>query len=91
MDKIESLEKRLEAIEKRNSRVEADKAWEGSLTRKLLIIICTYLIIASYLYFVVGIKTPWIDAVVPAIGFFLSTLAFPYVKKLWKQHIYKNP
>ncbi len=89
MDKIESLEKRLEAIEKRNSRVEADKAWEGSLTRKLLIIILTYLVIASYLYFVVVID-PWINAIVPALGFFLSTLAFPYVKNLWKKYVYQK-
>lgn len=89
MDKLSAIEKRLESIEKRNNRVEADKAWEGSLTRKLLIIICTYLIIASYLYFVVGID-PWINAVVPAIGFFLSTLAFPYFKTLWIKYIYKR-
>lgn len=84
-----TLEERVSAIEKRNSRVEADKAWEGSLSRKLLIIICTYLIIASYLYFVVGID-PWINAVVPSIGFFLSTLAFPYFKALWIKYIYKS-
>ena len=89
MDKIESLEKRLEAIEKRNSRVEADKAWEGSLARKLLIATLTYLVIASYLYFVVGID-PWINAIVPALGFFLSTLAFPYLKNIWIKYIYKK-
>jgi hypothetical protein len=89
MDKLESLEKRLDAIEKRNSRVEADKAWEGSLTRKLLIIVLTYLVIASYLYFIVGID-PWINAIVPAFGFFLSTLTLPFVKNLWIEYLYKN-
>lgn len=88
MENLESLEKRLEAIESRNKKVEADKAWEGSLTRKLLIITLTYLVIASYLYFVVGID-PWINAIVPALGFFLSTLAFPYFKTLWIKYIYK--
>jgi hypothetical protein len=32
-----SIEERLEKIEKRNSRVELDKAWETSWTRKLSI------------------------------------------------------
>lgn len=89
MDKIESLEKRLDAIERRNSRVEANKAWEGSLSRKLLIIVLTYLVIACYLYFIVGID-PWINAIVPAIGFFLSTLAFPFVQNFWIKYVYKK-
>ena len=89
-DKISKLESRIETIEKRNSRVEANKAWDSSFSRKLLITISTYLIIAAYLYFVVGID-PWTNAVVPAIGFLLSTLAFPFIKDLWIKYIYKKP
>ena len=35
---MEALEKRIKKIEERNKKVELDKAWEGSKTRKILII-----------------------------------------------------
>lgn len=76
------LESRIKAVEDRNLRVEVDKAWEGSWTRKLSIMVLTYLVVAAYLYFVVKID-PWINALVPVIGFFLSTLTVSLVKKIW--------
>jgi hypothetical protein len=76
------LETRIKIIENRNKRVEADKAWEGSWARKLSIMALTYLVVAAYLYFVVKIN-PWINALVPVIGFFLSTLTVSLVKKIW--------
>lgn len=76
------LEDRIRNIEDRNKRVEADKAWEGSWTRKISIMALTYLVVAAYLYFVVKID-PWINALVPVIGFFLSTLTVSLVKKAW--------
>ena len=38
-DKLKELEKRINDIEKRNKRVEGDKAWETCILRKILIII----------------------------------------------------
>lgn len=84
-----TLEEKVTKIEERNRRVEADKAWEGSWTRKILLMIFTYLAIAFYLKFVVRID-PWVNAIVPAIGFLLSTLTLPWFKKLWIQLIYKK-
>ena len=83
-----SIEERLEIIEKRNRKVEQDKRWERSYTRRILIIIFTYLAIALYLKFIVGIN-PWINAIVPTVGFLLSTLTLPYFRKLWETHIDK--
>ncbi len=83
---MKSIEERIEAIEKRNRKVEVDKAWETSATRRILIIVFTYLSIALYLKFIVGID-PWINAVVPSIGFLLSTLTLPFFKKLWEKYI----
>ena len=77
-----TIEQRLEAIEARNKRVENDKAWEGSWTRKLLIVVFTYVTIGMYLKFIVGID-PWINAIVPTIGFLLSTITLPYFKQVW--------
>lgn len=89
MDKIDELEKRIGKIEIRNKEVELNKAWETSLTRKILIFIFTYLAIALYLKYVVGID-PWINAIVPATGFLLSTLTLPWFKELWSKYFYKN-
>lgn len=84
-----SIEERIELIENRNKNVEKDKDWETSYTRKVLIAFFTYLAIALYLKFIVGID-PWINAIVPSVGFLLSTLTLPYFKTLWKKYIYKK-
>lgn len=89
MSSLSDLESRVAAIEKRNQEVELNKAWEGSWTRRILIVIFTYFSISLYLYFIVGID-PWINAIVPALGFLLSTLTLPYFKKWWSMRIYKK-
>ena len=76
------LEKRLAAIEGRNAKVEANKAWETSWTRRALIACVTYLSIGVYFAFI-GISNPWLNAVVPTVAFLLSTLTLPYLKKIW--------
>ena len=78
----EDVQKRLEALEKRNSNVEADKAWETSWVRRLSIMALTYLVVVGYLALVVRIE-PWINALVPVIGFLLSTLTISLLKQRW--------
>jgi hypothetical protein len=73
---------RVEQLEARNKRVEADKAWETSWQRRVAIMVLTYLVVVCYLYFVVHIN-PWINALVPVIGFFLSTLTVRLLKREW--------
>ena len=82
MNKTQSLEKRIEEIESRNKRVEEDKAWETSYTRRLLLIAFTYVSIGLYLN-VIQVKDAWLNAIVPSIGFLLSTLTLPFFKNLW--------
>ena len=82
MATIADLEKEIEKLKERNKRVEIDKGWETSLIRKILLAVFTYVSIALYLKFIVGIE-PWINAVVPSIGFLLSTLTLSYFKNLW--------
>jgi hypothetical protein len=76
------LQQRIERLEARNQRVEADKAWETSWMRRLSIMALTYIVVCFYLHFVVHIN-PWINALVPVIGFFLSTLTISLLKKQW--------
>ena len=82
MVNIADLEKEIEKLKERNRRVEIDKAWETSLTRKGLLIIFTYLAIGFYLN-AINVPNPWLNAIVPSIGFLLSTLTLSYFKNLW--------
>lgn len=81
-----SIEERIAIIEARNIKVENDKAWETSWARRVSIMILTYIVVVVYLQFVVHID-PWINAIVPVIGFLLSTLTISALKKQWlKRH-----
>lgn len=80
--KIKELEKKIMEIEKRNKRVEADKAWETSFLRKILIIIFTYVFAVLYLK-IADTTNPWFGAVVPCVGFYLSTQSIKIVKTWW--------
>ena len=80
---VEDLVKRIEKIEERNKRVELDKAWETSFVRRGLLIMFTYLAIGLYMY-AINIGNPWQNAIVPSLGFFLSTLTLPFFRKLWE-------
>ena len=83
------IEKRIADIEDRNRKVEADKDWETSKTRLLILMFFTYLSIGLYLQ-VIGIDNPWLNAIVPTVGFFLSTLSLPFIKEYWSNHLYKK-
>lgn len=84
-----NLEDRIEKIEKRNSSVEANKAWETSWSRKIVLIIFTYVAVGLYLQ-VIQVEKPWVNAIVPSLGFLLSTLTLPWIKEWWIKNIYKN-
>lgn len=86
---LKKLQEEIEAIKERNHRVELDKTWETSYTRKALLIIFTYLAIGFYLR-AINISRPWLNAIVPAIAFLLSTLTLPFFKKVWQKYIYKE-
>jgi len=73
------LESRLAQIEKRNQSVERDKAWETSMLRRSLITVLTYFLVLLYLY-ITKSDRPYLTAVVPALGYFLSTLVLTQVK-----------
>lgn len=84
-----NIEKEIKSIKERNARVEADKAWETSLFRKICILIVTYFL-AWLLMVITGTPKPYLNALVPTLGFFLSTLTLGFAKSLWLKKIYKN-
>lgn len=81
---MKSLEERVAAIEARNKKVEEEKAWEISLTRRVSIAVLTYGVIVAYM-FVINNDNPWINGAVPVVGFLLSTLAMSWVKSIWQR------
>jgi len=86
---LSELKSEIEKIKQRNRKVEADKAWETSLTRKISVIILTYMVIVITLYFL-NLPNPFINAIIPALAFFLSTLTFPLFKNFWITKIYNK-
>ena len=79
---IRNLELDIEEIKERNKRVELDKAWEISLSRKITIAILTYIVVVVFFYFA-GLPKPFVNSIVPALAFLLSTLTLPLFKKMW--------
>jgi hypothetical protein len=80
--KDNDLLQRIEKLETRNRRVEGDKAWETSWLRRISIMVLTYLVVVIYLRFVVHIS-PWVNALVPVLGFAASTLTLSLLKQTW--------
>ncbi len=78
MDTNESIQ----ALQERNKRVEADKAWEGSWTRRGFIAILTYATAVCILW-VTGNDNAFIAALFPPAGYILSTLTLPPLKRWW--------
>ena len=78
----QDLNKRIEVIEARNKKVELDKAWETSSARRILIVTLTYLVMAVFMM-AADIDRPFVNALIPAAGFGLSTLTISYVKDRW--------
>ena len=65
----------IEKIKERNKRVELDKAWETSWTRKICICILTYIVVVIYSYLINKNNNIWLSSLVPVIGFTLSTVS----------------
>lgn len=84
------LEKRVSGIEARNKRVELDKRWETSLTRRISICILTYIVVLLFSYFVNKSNNIFLSSLVAVIGFTLSTLSVSLIRKIWLNVINKG-
>lgn len=89
MATLEQLEKEINLIQERNKRVETEKAWETSWTRRLIVVMLTYTVI-SLVFFSIGTPNPLKNAIVPSIAFILSTLSGPFIKKFWLKFIHRR-
>jgi len=83
------IELTVELAKERNKKVEAEKAWETSFFRKILIFVFTYFLAFVFMY-VVELEKPWLGAFVPSLGYALSTFSIPGIKKWWISKKYKK-
>ena len=79
------IEKEIRKIQQRNARVELDKKWEGSWTRKLTICVLTFVVVLIYNQLVSQRINVVLSSLVPVMGFFLSTLSLGYIRNIWEK------
>ena len=82
-----SLEERVNKIEERNKKVELNKSWETIWTRRICIMILTYIVVVFYSYLTTKINNIFLSSLVPVIGFTLSTASLNIIRKLWEKKI----
>ena len=78
------FEKEIIKIQQRNKKVELDKAWETSKTRKVSIAVLTYFVMVLVMYSL-KMDSPFIGAIIPTLGFTLSTFSLDFIKEYWKK------
>ena len=69
--------------------MEGDKAWEVSLVRRCTIAAVTYAV-ALALLLSMRAANPLLSAVIPAVGYVLSTLSLPYLKAWWLRSMHRR-
>ncbi len=82
MNNTDQLQKELDLIKARNRKVELDKAWETSLSRKIIVAVLTYIVIVVF-FIIANLPNPYINSIVPTTAFLLSTSSLPIFKKVW--------
>ena len=82
---MKELEEKIQKVEERNKRVEKDKAWETSMTRRICIMILTYIVVIIYSYTVREYDYILLSSLVPVIGFTLSTLSLKGIRNIWEK------
>ena len=82
---MKELEKEIELIKERIHRVEKDKAWETSWTRRICIAVLTYLVVVCYNYGITKLDNVFLSSLVPVMGFLLSTLSLKLIRNIWEK------
>lgn len=82
---VRELEEKVIEITERNKRVELDKKWETSLTRKICIAVLTYIVVIIYNAITSKTSNIFLSSLVPVMGFLLSTLSLKWVRKVWEK------
>lgn len=79
------LENEIAKIKERNKKVELDKSWETSWTRRICICVLTYIVVVIYSHLINEISNIWLSSLVPVIGFTLSTVSLKLIRNIWEK------
>ncbi len=82
MTELEKLKAEIQKIKTRNARVERDKTWETSWTRKIAVAAASYAVVLIF-FLIIKVDRPYLSAIVPTLGFLLSTLSIDALKNRW--------
>lgn len=80
------LENEIVKIKERNKKVELDKSWETSWTRRICICVLTYIVVVIYSHLINEISNIWLSSLVPVIGFTLSTVSLKLIRNIWEKN-----
>ncbi|MFA6042224.1 MAG: hypothetical protein WCV85_03060 [Patescibacteria group bacterium] len=79
---MDTLQAQIAEIQARNARVEADKAWERSWIRRGFIALTTYVFALLWLL-VIHSDRPFLTALIPSVGYVLSTISLRSLQQRW--------
>jgi hypothetical protein len=81
-DALEEIRKEVGELRARNVRVEREKAWETSWTRRLVITGMTWL--GAWVWLLgLGVDHAALQALVPSGAYAVSTLSIPVLRRWW--------
>jgi hypothetical protein len=91
LQRLAHIEKEIDALQQRNFEKDRGKDFETSYTRVFFLMFVTYWTLFAYMY-IIGTNQPFLDAIVPTLGFNISTWSLPLVKEWWIQarHYYRH-
>ena len=82
---LKDLEKEIENIRERNKKVELNKSWETSSTRKICIMILTYIVVITYSYVIRKYDNILLSSLVPVIRIYVIYI----ILKIYKKNVRK--
>lgn len=77
-----NFEQEIIALKERNTKVDIEKKWERSATRRIFIALLTYIFALVWLY-IIRESSPILKSFIPVAGYILSTLSLPIIKNWW--------
>jgi hypothetical protein len=81
-DPLDELRDQIREIRERNARVEREKAWETSWTRRLVIASATWGAACIWLV-ALDVRNAASHALVPSAAYMLSTFSLPIIRGWW--------
>lgn len=78
------LEHELEFTRNQKRELQLHLAWDRSWTKIVLLTVVTYIVIA-FVFYCIGSKKYFVNAIIPSVAYFISTRSLSFVKKIWLQ------